>query len=109
MKRSGWGDSMAASAARLVLGTVSHGQASRMGCHWLRSLSVRASTVHTLVTAASPPLRSTLIFIAGPWAFRTFRRPEAGTAEQWLNLDPHSFPCTADGVMLLGSGTEEVH
>lgn len=53
-----------AAAARGVLGTASHGQASTMGCHWFLAASVRASTVHTLVIAAIPPVRSTLIFMA---------------------------------------------
>jgi hypothetical protein len=64
MNRSGWLPAKCAAAARGVLGTASHGQASTIGCHWFMAFSDRASTVHTLVIAAMPPVRSTLIFMA---------------------------------------------
>jgi hypothetical protein len=35
-----------------------------MGCHWFLAFSDSAFTVQTLVIAAIPPVRSTLIFMA---------------------------------------------
>src|SRR6476661_8714189 len=108
MKRSGWGGAKAAAAARGVLGTASHGQASTRGCHWLRSLSVRASTVHTRVIAAIPPVRSTLIFMAWPLGFHPDPEPMEGAPGQRLKFDLYSFPRRPYGVMLRGPGTEQV-
>src|SRR6478735_868622 len=100
MKRSGWGGAKAAAAARGVLGTASHGQASTRGCHWLRSLSVLASTVHTRVIAAIPPVRSTLIFMAWPLGFHPDREPMEGAPGQRLKFDLNSIPRRPYGLIL---------
>jgi hypothetical protein len=64
MNRSGWLPAKCSAAALGVRGTASHGQASTIGSHWLIAVLERASTVHTRVIAAIPPVRSTLIFMA---------------------------------------------
>ena len=69
MNRSGWpsGDSGRES------GTASHGQASTMGCQWFLSLGGRGLHSPTRVSAAIPPLRSTVIFMARFLGFRGCR------------------------------------
>jgi hypothetical protein len=77
MNLSAWLPSAAAAAARTVLGTASQGHASTIGCHWFRALSVSAVTVHTRVSAATPPVRSTLIFMARFLGFPAARLRQA--------------------------------